>query len=48
MYQTAFARPPMEHEVSIARRFLGDEPSEERWADYAHALINTKEFIFLR
>ncbi len=56
MYQSAFARSPTEMEKRVAMEFLGPsskgsgDPSldRERWSHFAHALINTKEFIFLR
>jgi hypothetical protein len=50
MYETAFARPPSDQEAEVLVRFLDskEQPDESRWADLAHALINTKEFIFLR
>ena len=56
MYQTAFGRMPTENERSIGNQYIGDmtggagEPVEniEAWSSYAHALVNTKEFIFLR
>ena len=48
MYQSAFARPPTDSEVAIAKSFLGEQPDVQQWRDFAHALINTKEFIFLR
>ncbi len=56
MYQSAFARSPTEMEKQVAMEFLGPsskgsiDPSvdRERWSHFAHALINTKEFIFLR
>ncbi|MCG8653398.1 MAG: PSD1 and planctomycete cytochrome C domain-containing protein [Pirellulales bacterium] len=49
MYQAAFARPPTEHELAAAQRYLRDGANDpEIWTDFAHALINTKEFIFLR
>jgi len=59
MYLDAYARPPTETELQTALRFLeshGRElgvPPERRgdderlWADFAHVLINVKEFIFL-
>lgn len=55
MYQSAFARPPTVAEIETARQFFSAAKSsdatplqdDELWADYAHALINTKEFIFL-
>jgi hypothetical protein len=48
MYLSAFARQPTEQELQLALQFVGDSTAEERWAELAHALINTKEFIFLR
>jgi len=56
MYQTAFARQPTPQEAAVAMGYitnlLSDEQTDKNnpqlWADFAHALINTKEFIFLR
>ncbi|MEM9703388.1 MAG: DUF1553 domain-containing protein, partial [Planctomycetota bacterium] len=53
LYQTAFARPPSPAEQRIATAFLeanaaGETSAADRWTALAHALINTKEFIFLR
>jgi len=56
MYESAFARRPTETEFQIAMQFLGASPLDsaqsedhlERWSHFAHALLNTKEFIFLR
>lgn len=53
MYRVAFARGPSEAEMAAAIAFLepGADPASDeagRWTDFAHALINTKEFIFLR
>jgi hypothetical protein len=56
MYQTAFARQPTTKERVIARGYVTnqftadgvEERDQQTWADLAHALINTKEFIFLR
>lgn len=59
MYCEAFARPPTPDEQAAAVEFLaaqaarhgGNFATDPRyvaaWADLAHALINTKEFIFL-
>ena len=59
MYREAFARPPTREEQAAAVEFLtaqatrhggdlGADPNNEpAWADLAHALINTKEFIFV-
>ena len=57
LYESAFARPANAQELKAAQDFvasrLGDSglSADEQlcvWADLAHALINTKEFIFLR
>ncbi len=56
MYESAFARQPTEREKQMAMEFLGVLPAEsnagaitvERWGHFAHVLMNTKEFIFLR
>ena len=47
-YVTAFARQPTDGELDTALNFVGDEADIDRWSAFAHALINTKEFIFLR
>lgn len=48
MYQTAFGRSPTDRELKLTLAYLGKAPDAERWNHVAHALINTKEFIFLR
>lgn len=56
MYQTAFARQPTPKEQAIAVAYVTNQITEgdasendlQLWADFAHAVINTKEFIFLR
>jgi hypothetical protein len=48
MYVAAFARQPTDGELELAMEFVGDETDIDRWSAFAHALINTKEFIFLR
>ncbi len=56
MYESAFARRPTQPEATIALEYLklqseeGDSKQNElqSWTNFAHALINTKEFIFLR
>ena len=59
MYAAAFARPPTEAEIIAGVEFLRQQgellglPTEQRmtdervWTDYAHVLMNLKEFIFL-
>jgi hypothetical protein len=60
MYLEAFSRPPNEAEMSDVLAFLDEHakelgvPPDRRdsdpalWADLAHALMNVKEFIFVR
>ncbi|WP_040763242.1 DUF1549 and DUF1553 domain-containing protein, partial [Novipirellula maiorica] len=51
MYESAFARQPSAREIAVAQAYLASEHGDselDAWADFAHALINTKEFIFLR
>ncbi|MDA0810975.1 MAG: PSD1 and planctomycete cytochrome C domain-containing protein, partial [Verrucomicrobia bacterium] len=55
MYQEAFARPASVEEIADAQTFITQHADEmnlavtspEVWADFAHVLFNTKEFIFL-
>lgn len=56
MYLSGFGRHPTQQEVEVAARFLKEQASQRDvsteepglWAGLAHALVNTKEFIFLR
>ena len=48
MYAAAFAREPNAPELEFALEFVDGETDVDRWSAFAHALINTKEFIFLR
>ncbi|WP_246114176.1 DUF1553 domain-containing protein [Rubripirellula tenax] len=48
MYIASLAREPTHPEHCIAWQFIGSQSDEhERWAELAHALVNTKEFIFV-
>ena len=48
MYESAFGRPPTKTELEVSSEFVGSSADVETWTHFAHALINTKEFIFLR
>lgn len=48
MYLTAFARPPLDDELQIAKSVIKNPNNPNQWGDLAHVLINTKEFIYLR
>ena len=55
LYESAFSRPPTGFEMDASRAFVVEqaklhgvaENHELPWKDLAHAIINTKEFIFL-
>jgi len=52
MYAAAFFRAPTASELARAAALVSAPPADgaagEAWVDLAHALFNTKEFIFLR
>ncbi|MHC4879496.1 MAG: PSD1 and planctomycete cytochrome C domain-containing protein [Planctomycetota bacterium] len=56
MYLSGLGRQPTEQESTTAASFLTSRADERDvstedpglWADFAHVLVNTKEFIFLR
>lgn len=56
LYLSGFGRQPTASESQTANAFLTSQASErgvstedsDLWADFAHVLVNTKEFIFLR
>lgn len=54
MYEAALGRPPTTEELTLARDFLAAQAAEygradhpQAWADLAHVLFNTKEFILI-
>ncbi|MGI9470622.1 MAG: PSD1 and planctomycete cytochrome C domain-containing protein [Rubripirellula sp.] len=56
MYLSGFGRHPTKEESEAATDFLNSQASQlgvstedpDLWASFAHVLVNTKEFIFLR
>jgi len=60
MYLTAFARTPTDAELAAALEFVAELGTEHKvppadrlkndriWRDFAHALVNMKEFIYVR
>lgn len=48
MYQSAFGRLPTTDEARLSLEFVGDGTDVKTWTNFAHSLINTKEFVFLR
>ena len=49
MFERALGRQPDAEELAAMLAFAQSEPdSAKRWADLAHALFNTKDFIFIR
>jgi hypothetical protein len=56
MFESAFARLPSPEEIALSRKFITEQAASRNvnesdlslWSDYAHGLINSKEFIFIR
>ncbi len=48
LYRMAFSREPLPAELAAATEFLGEKPEAKSWSDLAHALVTTKEFIFVQ
>ncbi|MGE3803305.1 MAG: DUF1553 domain-containing protein, partial [Gemmataceae bacterium] len=46
MYLEAYGRPPTDQELKACQEFVKEGVSA--WPDLAHALVNAKEFIYLR
>ncbi|MCS6864533.1 MAG: PSD1 and planctomycete cytochrome C domain-containing protein [Gemmataceae bacterium] len=55
MYEAALGRTPTAEEIALARDFLAAQATEygradhpQAWADFAHVLFNTKEFLWIQ
>ncbi|HYO83862.1 MAG TPA: PSD1 and planctomycete cytochrome C domain-containing protein [Bryobacteraceae bacterium] len=50
MYRQAFSREPEQHEVAQILDFVRSQTRNEQevWADVAHVLLNTAEFIYIQ
>lgn len=46
-FQLVWNRPATAQEVLDAKAFLGDEPSEDAFADFCHVLFNSNQFLYL-
>ena len=47
LYRQLFGRAPTSEEQQLAYEFLSDNPTPERWTEYAHALLASNEFLIL-
>ena len=47
LYEILFGRAPEAEEVALAKRYLGDNPTPEKWQFFVHALLLTNEFSFV-
>ena len=48
IWRQAFARAPTPEELEMCRAFLEERPEDDQaWAELCHALMNTKEYIYL-
>ena len=48
LFLELYARPPFPDELKAAKEFLSENPEAASWSAFGHALVNVKEFIFLR
>lgn len=48
LYETAFSRPPTPEEAQISLEYLGNQADLAAYTDLCHALINLKEFVYIR
>jgi hypothetical protein len=46
LYRRILARQPDSEELALARRYLGDRPTERHWAAFAQVLLMSNEFYF--
>ena len=47
LYEILFTRTPDIDELTLARRYLGQNPDETKWQNFVHALILTNEFSYV-
>jgi len=47
LYEILFTRTPDRDELTLARRYLGQNPDEAKWQNFVHALILTNEFSYV-
>jgi hypothetical protein len=47
LYSLVLSRKPADHEVQLAAKYLGNEPSADDWKRYVHALLMTNEFSYI-
>jgi hypothetical protein len=47
LYRAAFARRANTAELAAADAFIGDSDNPQVWAEFAHALLNLKEFLYV-
>ena len=47
LYKILFARQPVESEVVLAKKYLGENTNAATWQNFVHALLLTNEFSFI-
>jgi len=47
LYKILFARHPVESEVVLAKKYLGENTNAATWQNFVHALLLTNEFSFI-
>ena len=47
LYEILFARQPVEGEMVLAKKYLGENTNAATWQNFVHALLLTNEFFFI-
>jgi len=47
LYEILFARQPVEDEMVLAKKYLGENANAAMWQNFVHALLLTNEFSFI-
>jgi hypothetical protein len=47
LYEILFARQPIEDEMVLTKKYLGENPDAAKWQKFVHALLLTNEFSFI-
>ena len=47
LYEILFARQPVEDEMVLTKKYLGENPDAAKWQKFVHALLLTNEFSFI-
>ena len=47
LYEILFVRQPVEDEMVLTKKYLGENPDVAKWQKFVHALLLTNEFSYI-